>query len=57
MRLERAKTQIAIDVDQDYLVFQAPILTPKVSWLEIQGLRCRDSEFVRSSQSDRGCVP
>ena len=36
---------LAMDVHQDYVVFNAPTLTKKINWLEIKGLRGRDWEM------------
>lgn len=50
---------VAMDLDQSYLVLNAPLLTPKVGHLEVRGLRCRDWEVdlsVRGSRNGRGAV-
>ena len=36
---------ISMDVNQEYVVFNAPTLTNKINWLEIKGLRGRDWEM------------
>ncbi len=35
---------LSMDIDQDHVVFNSPLLTPKVNLLEIKGLRCRNFE-------------
>ncbi|MEK6705734.1 MAG: hypothetical protein AABZ06_08095 [Bdellovibrionota bacterium] len=35
---------LSMDIDQDYVVLNSPLLTPKVNLLEIKGLRCRNFE-------------
>ena len=41
----RSMIGISMDADQDYLVFNSPLLTEKISELKITGLRCRDWEM------------
>jgi hypothetical protein len=36
---------ISMDAHQSYVVFNSPILTSKINWLEIKGLRGRDWEM------------
>jgi len=41
----KAMTGLSMDLDQNYVVFNSPLLTPKVNTLEIKGLQCRDWEI------------
>lgn len=41
----RSMLGISMDVDQDYLVFNSPILTNKINTLQIRGLKGRDWEI------------
>lgn len=41
----RAMLGISMDVDQSYVVLNSPLLTPKISRLEVRGLKGRDWEM------------
>jgi glycogen debranching enzyme len=41
----KAMLGISIEVDQSYLVFNSPILTPKINTLEVKNLKGRDWEI------------
>jgi len=48
---------ISMEPDQSYLIFNSPVLTPKISSLEIHGLRGRDWELdLRVRRSEGGGV-
>lgn len=53
----RAMLGVSIDTDQNHLVFNNPILTPKINYLKIKGLRGRDWEIdVAFQRTQKGTV-